>query len=63
MAKKKEEKVSEPVEERIHINEYRASHPELSLEEIAGLTVRAGKTLMRRSQWDEVLAEYKGTDK
>jgi hypothetical protein len=59
---KKAEKV-EPLEERIHINEYRASHPELSLEEIAGLTVRAGKTMMRRSQWDEVLAEYKGTDK
>jgi len=59
---KKVEKV-EPLEERIHINEYRASHPELSLEEIAGLTVRAGKTMMRRSQWDEVLAEYKGTDK
>ncbi len=61
MAKKDEEKVVEPVEERIHINEYKASHLELSPEEIAGLLVRAGKTYMRRSQWDEVLAEYKGT--
>jgi len=57
MAKKKE---VEPVEERIHINEYKASHLELSPEEVAGLLVRAGKTMMRRSQWDEVLAEYKG---
>jgi hypothetical protein len=59
MAEKKQEKVVEPLPERIHINEFRGSHPELSVEEIAGLTVFAGKTLMRREQWEEALNNYK----
>jgi hypothetical protein len=57
MAEKK--KVVEPLPERIHINEFRGSHPELSIEEVAGLTVFAGKTLMRREQWEEALYNYK----